>query len=265
MRHLLLLAILALAAAPLASQASDPARLFELAEVDSLPRPLNPEAFREALAAGYPELLRDAGIQGGAVLSFVIGEDGGVREVEVVSATHELFGPPSAEAARVLRFSPAVLGGRPVAVRVQQPVQWAIERAAAAPPAPPRDDAHRYELHAVTDLPRVLNAAEFADLLSRNYPVRVTDQNRTVVVHLRFAVDAEGRVHDVHVIRSTDPRFDAITVRVARQLLFRPAEIHGRPVTVWVEQPIRWPPPPPRPSPPARGRGRPDPGWPRGP
>src|SRR5262245_59015959 len=51
-------------------------------------------------------------------------------------------------------------------------------------------------------------------------------------VILQAVIDREGRVADVKVLRSTDKRFDAASVRAVRKWRYEPAHEGGVPITV---------------------------------
>jgi protein TonB len=103
---------------------------LELDEVDEQPSLSNPQLVVQALSHGYPPALRDRGVQGLAMVRVRIAEDGSVSpaDVRVVYATR----PEFAEAARQLtphmRFHPARVKGRPVAVWVMLPVTYQLAR-----------------------------------------------------------------------------------------------------------------------------------------
>ena len=77
--------------------------------------------------SGYPPALRDAGVTGMVNVRFRVLEDGRVdpESMEVTYSSNEQFDEPSLRAARVLRFNPAKVGGRPVRVWIEMPVRWA--------------------------------------------------------------------------------------------------------------------------------------------
>jgi len=88
----------------------------ELAEVLTSPLPV------------YPELLRQAGVQGRVVLEAVVDTTGRVLEssVAVVSATHPGFVAPARQALLASLFRPAMVGGKAIRVRVRIPYEFAI-------------------------------------------------------------------------------------------------------------------------------------------
>ena len=78
--------------------------------------------------------------------------------------------------------------------------------------------------------------------LARNYPPLLRDAGVTGTVQVRFRVLEDGRVDaaSIQITSSTHEQFNEPTMRAVRALRFRPAKVNGRPVKVWVEQPIQW-------------------------
>jgi protein TonB len=64
----------------------------------------------------YPALARSARLEGTVVLSIVIGKDGHVENVEVLSSTNALFVEPSVNAVKQWVYSTTLLNGEPVSV-----------------------------------------------------------------------------------------------------------------------------------------------------
>ncbi|WP_420129195.1 energy transducer TonB [Longimicrobium sp.] len=243
MRHLAFL--LALAAAPAAAQQTPPdsSRVYELSEVEVLPRPQNASELITALNQGYPQHLREAGVGGMVQVAFVVRPDGQPVDVRVLSTPDSSFNTPTVQAVSLLRFTPAQVQGRPVAVRVEQPITWRV--VAATAPVVLEGDTTVYEITAVGEAPRLLNARQFGDVLAREYPLTSYDASMQAEVRVRFRVEADGTTNTPSVTRSTDPRFDEATLRAVQVLRFSPARLNGQPVRVWVEQPVHWTAPPP--------------------
>lgn len=76
----------------------------------------------------YPELLRQAGVQGRVVLEAVVDTTGRVLapSILVVSATNPGFVAPARQALLTTLFRPAMVGGRPVPMRVRIPYEFTI-------------------------------------------------------------------------------------------------------------------------------------------
>ena len=261
---------LMLAAIPAAAQESAPDadRLYELAEVESLPRPANAAELVAALQAGYPAELRAGGVEGTVQVSMIVGVDGTVSQPSVVRSTHAGFDSATVAAVGMLRFEPARVGGRPVRARVELPVQWRLaapapaEAAAAAAPAPAPPPAHsgrglirrvpptaqapealgagEYELRHVEVRPRPLNLDAFRRVLERNYPPAMRGSRTEGTVEVRFRVTEDGATDRITIVRSTEPGFNEATIESVRDLRFSPALLDGRPVKVWVILPIQW-------------------------
>jgi TonB family protein len=94
------------------------------------------------------------------------------------------------------------------------------------------------ELSQVEEAPAAINAAEMQRQLSRLYPPALRDTTGQVVA--RFLVLEDGRVDPASItIRSASHEgFRSRVLELLPILHFRPARVKGRPVKVWVEQPI---------------------------
>jgi protein TonB len=92
---------------------------------DTIPPAITDE-FRRQLARTlereYPPLLRDAGVEGQAIIDFTVDEQGIPRDVKVERATHEAFGKAGVAVMREARFNPARVGSTAVAKRIQIPI-----------------------------------------------------------------------------------------------------------------------------------------------
>jgi TonB family protein len=246
-----------LAAAPAVAQpvSPDAGRVYELSEVEVLPRPQNAAEFMAALQQAYPLPMREAEVGGTVHVSFVLGPNGQPGDVRVLSTPDSSFDAPTVQAVSLLRFTPARVQGRPVAVRVEQPITWRVEPAVVAAAdelvaSAPEDEldvadvlegaARVYELSQVEELPRLLNVRDFQRALRSEHPHVDSHPGRQAEVQVRFRVHEDGSTSHATVTRSTDQRFNTPTLNAVRVLRFRPARVDGRPVVVWVEQPISW-------------------------
>ena len=78
--------------------------------------------------ARYPEMLRQAGVEGVVLLDFIIDATGRVdsSSLTVVRSTNRAFEGPSMEVIRRSMYTPGENDGIPVAVRVQQQIGFSI-------------------------------------------------------------------------------------------------------------------------------------------
>lgn len=240
------------AAVPSAAQQTqaDSARVYELHEVEVLPRPQNVPDFTAALQQGYPAHLRQAGVGGIVQVAFVVGPDGQPGNVRVVSTPDSSFNAPSAQAVSLLRFIPAQVQGQPVAVRVEQPITWRIETTPAAetPSSEVPDSLVVYAAEDADGWPIPQNYSDFQAALRELQPRDMGAGPSSGEVVVRFVIDPNGQPQYGQVMRSFDERFNVISLQAVRRLRFRPAQRNGAPVWVWMEVPVQWGQPEPAPA-----------------
>ena len=101
---------------------------FATGAVDQDPVLLNEDEVTRAVMEVYPPRLRAAGVSGSVALRFRVNAEGypDLYGYEVVSATHNSFVRPAVNAARLMRFDPARLGGQPVDVWVTVPITFRL-------------------------------------------------------------------------------------------------------------------------------------------
>jgi len=78
----------------------------------------------------YPEMLKSSGIEGEALVQFVVDTTGRAElgSFKVLRATHDAFGQAVKASLPRMRFLPAEIGGRKVRMLVQQPFAFALNR-----------------------------------------------------------------------------------------------------------------------------------------
>jgi protein TonB len=81
--------------------------------------------------ARYPDILRQAGIEGRVLVEVVIDTTGHAERgsIRILSSTHQLFEGPAREVVQSSLYSPGKIQGRAVRVRVQVPINFNIARA----------------------------------------------------------------------------------------------------------------------------------------
>ena len=96
------------------------------------------------------------------------------------------------------------------------------------------------ELGEVEEAPVMINASDIRRQLSRLYPPELQYAGVNGQVMVRFLILEDGRLDpaSITVTSASDERFKAPVLALLPVLHFRPARIKGRPVKVWVEQPI---------------------------
>lgn len=86
-----------------------------------------PPAPVKTVAPEYPAQLKRDGVSGVVSLSVTITEEGKVSEAKVVKSSHPEFDAPAVAAVKEWRFKPAKKDGKPVALTIRLPVQFAVK------------------------------------------------------------------------------------------------------------------------------------------
>jgi TonB family protein len=95
--------------------------------LSAMPKLLNRDEIAALLRRFYPEAERRAGKEGDLVVALHIGADGAVSSVDVLRSAGPAFDDAAKKVGALMRFSPALsLGGRPVAVKLPQQVQFRL-------------------------------------------------------------------------------------------------------------------------------------------
>jgi TonB family protein len=214
--------------------------VYDQQSVTVPPRPLNVAEFATMLGETYPGGTPAAGVVPSVHVRFIVDTSGVAREFHIVTSTDSVLHAPALAALSVLRFAPAEVDGRPVNVRVELPIQWQVP--APAPQAPEVDAAPAPEKDVVERMPMMLNLRSLRDAMYRDYPEWLKSAESRGTVNVRMRVSAEGVPGEAVITSSTNPEFNAASLRVIRVVRFRPAALDGRPVAVWVELPLQWEP-----------------------
>jgi TonB family protein len=74
----------------------------------------------------YPPLAREVRLQGAVVLSVIIGQDGSMQEIKVVSG-HPMLAPAAMEAVRQWQYKPTLLNGQPVEVSTEVTINFTLQ------------------------------------------------------------------------------------------------------------------------------------------
>jgi TonB family protein len=91
---------------------------FSMSEIDQRPRAVH------QVAAGYPQAMRAARVEGIVTLIFIVDETGRVVNPRVEKSSHAEFEAPALESVRQWRFEPAVKGGQRVGCRMRVPIRF---------------------------------------------------------------------------------------------------------------------------------------------
>jgi TonB family protein len=168
----------------------------------------------------YSEEARLARLIGDVKLSFVVGEDGKVRDVRAVSPSLGLgLDEKAIEAVRAWRFKAGLKNGMPVPVRLdlESSFRLAFERGAWA--------LSRAAFHPAEGVAKpVLTLAP--------YPSIYTATGETGSVGISFDINPEGGTENLHIESSSSSAAEREVISIVRGWQFRPSVKDGQPVPV---------------------------------
>ncbi|MBI2408440.1 MAG: TonB family protein [Gemmatimonadetes bacterium] len=119
----LLTALALMCALPMLAQAQDAKKIYELSEVDALPKLSSPSYTSRLISEAYPDNLRRAGVGGAVQMELVVDASGKVdaSQIDAVSTVPQLI-EVAKQVAPKLEFTPAKVKGTAVKSRVVLPL-----------------------------------------------------------------------------------------------------------------------------------------------
>jgi len=189
----------------------------------------------------YPENAKKNGIEGRVIVRFCVTDVGGIDRVSVLKGVDtELDNEAIRVVSALPKFKPGKQGGKPVNVWYMVPITFGLDKpadkSAPAPPPPP-------PLPSGYDVPPSFKGGETAmyNLINSKivYPPAAKESLISGKVNLRFAIDIDGTISGVSVLKGINPELDAEAVRVIKLLpAWIPATLEGKPVKVWYIMPV---------------------------
>lgn len=163
-------------------------------------------------------------------LELRINEDGS-SNVKVLKGPEE-FHQAAIDAISQYRFKPGTLNGKVVPVRMQQAIIFRLPKQQTTPPASGDvDSSDVLEFFMVEVKPKVLHSVKPV------HPEEAVRDSLEGKVFLKFMVNVDGSVSDVRVLRGPEV-FHQAAIDGVSQYRFKPAEHNGKPVAVWMTQPV---------------------------
>ena len=227
---------------PPASGDADSSKVLEFFMVEVKPKVLH------SVKPVHPEeAIRDS-LEGKVFLKFRVNVDGSVSDVRVLRGP-EVFHQAAIDGVSQFRFKPAEHNGKPVAVWMTQPVTFRLPKQQSTPPASGDADSSKVlAFYMVEVKPKVLHAVKPV------HPEEALRDSLEGKVFLKFIVNVDGSVSDVKVLRTTGSKvFQKAAIDAISQFRFKPAEHNGKPVAVWMTQPVTFRLPKQQTTPPASG------------
>ena len=166
-------------------------------------------------------------------LELKVNVDGSVSDVKVLKGPEE-FHQAAIDAISQYRFKPGTLNGKVVPARMQQSIIFRLPKQQTTPPASGDADSSKVlEFYMVEVKPKVLHSVKFV------HPEEAIRDSLGGKVFLKFIVNVDGSVSDVRVLRGPEV-FHQAAIDAISQYRFKPAEHNGKPVAVWMTQPVNF-------------------------
>jgi len=149
----------------------------------------------------YPEILRQAGVEGSVLVSFVVDETGAadVASLKVIKSTHELFTAAVRQALGSMQFTPAELGGRKVKQLVQQPFRFTLPGASASDAGANAAKTHLTEVPVRSPRNPVIRGWQNASVDNANFVI-LSSSGQLVARYPAKGVIKEVKVDDIAAI-----------------------------------------------------------------
>ncbi|HEX8672556.1 MAG TPA: TonB family protein [Longimicrobium sp.] len=111
------------------TEPADENPVYDVGSLDETPELRNRRDVERSAQRSYPRFLRDAGVSGDVIVSFVIGQDGNVEpgSIQVVNDVNPAFADAAREVAVRMRFTPGRIRGEPVRAQAQVPINFRAE------------------------------------------------------------------------------------------------------------------------------------------
>ena len=183
------------------------------------------------VAPVYPVEARSGHVEGVVVLHAIIGTDGTVKHLEVVSGNPDLR-KSAVDAVGQWTYKPFLLNGAAVDVDTTITVRFSLADAAADPgPAKPVSEAKNA---ASADVVRVSGAVMQANLVTRvnpTYPPDAKAKGISGAVVLAAIISKDGTVSKLTVVGGPEDLRDS-ALEAVRQWIYKPYLLNGRVVPV---------------------------------
>ena len=187
----------------------------------------------------YPKAEKEQGIQGKVFVGFVVEKDGSITNIEIIRG----FGKEcDAEAIRVVKnmpkWKPGKQRGKFVRVRYMIPINFNI---ADSPQAPTIDTIKMVKIDKMPSFPK--GEEGLRDFIGTNlrYPKYAQQHGISGRVFVKFAVEPDGSITDVEVVKGIGGGCDEEAVRVVKLMpKWIPGEKDGKKVRVTYTIPVNF-------------------------
>jgi len=184
---------------PEAASESSPQGGVPHKEVDDAPKLVGGMAALQK-SITYPEMAKEAGIEGRVIVQFVVDKDGTVTNPTVARGAHKLLNETALSAVKKQTFKPGMKDGQPAPVQMSLPVTFRLDDGSSGEPegssaTSETDSGGRLAEKADIQVVRVLMNKE-GDLLLDDEPVEMSNLTDAVRRHITKDAARAVLLHD---------------------------------------------------------------------
>ena len=198
---------------------------------------VNPPPLVSAPPPIYPPQARASGVEGNVLLRAVIGTDGSVIQLSVISGD-SLLAQAAIDAVKQWKYQPMLLDDQPVEVDMTITVPFKLGDSSPDPQTPPPEGAptstSRNDISATPAPVQLAPGVQAAKLINQPMPVYPKAARRKKIqgdVVLYAIIDTDGSVESLTII-SGDPTLVKAAEDAVRQWKYQPTLIDDKPVVV---------------------------------
>jgi TonB family protein len=184
----------------------------------------------------YPEDARKAKLSGIVVLHAIIGKDGMIKNLAVISGPKE-FQRSAIDAVQHWTYKPYLLNGEPTEVDTTITVNYALTPSPAPEPSPaPNPSASNTQSSATPNQAMHIGGNIKKPIVIYQANPEYSQQAKAAKfsgnVEVYLWVDTNGRPSHIRVVKGVGMGLDEKAVQAVRQYRFEPATLDGKPVPV---------------------------------
>jgi TonB family protein len=178
----------------------------------------------------YPEIQRQAGIEGKVFVKLLITEQGDIETAEIIKSANPAMDSAAIHALTGLKWKPARKQEQPVKVSIVVPVVFTL----TAEKNPPAQSVDHSIPQPVGGMAAIAAQIRYPDVARR---AGITGE-----VHLQLLIDEQGKIEKTEIVKSMgkDNGLDEAALDAVRKVTWQPALKDGKPFKTAITVPIRF-------------------------
>ena len=189
-------------------------------------------ALQESIS--YPEVAKEAGIEGRVIVQFIVDQDGSVTNPKVTRGVQEVLDQAALNAVKAQKFKPGRQDGETMKVQMSLPVTFKLPSQQSSKTSGP--DAS-IQIDPPPGAPKIQDASM---LHSAGYPDLAVKAGIEGTVHVTLTVNQQGIPQNPRVTQSVHEALDAAALEFVQNASFTPAQNGGTPSRTQMTLPIRF-------------------------